>query len=244
MARRLWKVENTMISKAEELSRINGFKVQSVFSDAFKTYGRVLKGFDVSEILAYMQEHTGIPAQGNIYVASVQEMEMLPIAGQIQRVVFGDLPTEAGYCNGRNSTFNGFEYHKSPEINIAVSDFALALGHSWDIGPELSYSMDSAEVFFVEKGTVIEMFGTTLHLSPLRVSDDGFRDIVILPRGVNTPLTEEDRAARDAAIERGETEARLLLQRGKWVISHPEREPLIKQGAWPGVTGENRELKY
>ncbi|MBQ8469673.1 MAG: DUF4867 family protein, partial [Clostridia bacterium] len=36
----------------------------------------------------------------------------------------------------------------------------------------------------------------------------------------------------------------LLLQKNKWVLAHPEREPLIKQGAYPGFLGPNRELKY
>ena len=39
-------------------------------------------------------------------------------------------------------------------------------------------------------------------------------------------------------------ESKLLLQRNKWVIAHPEREPLIKQGAYPGLLGENKELHY
>ena len=29
-----------------------------------------------------------------------------------------------------------------------------------------------------------------------------------------------------------------------WLIVHPEKEALIKQGAWPGVTGPNREVAY
>ena len=41
-----------------------------------------------------------------------------------------------------------------------------------------------------------------------------------------------------------EGENKLLLQKNKWVIAHPEREPLIKQGAFPGLIGENKELKY
>ena len=39
-------------------------------------------------------------------------------------------------------------------------------------------------------------------------------------------------------------ESKLLLQRNKWVIAHPQREPLIKQGAHPGLLGENKELHY
>ena len=86
------------------------------------------------------------------------------------------------------------------------------------------------------KGTAVEMYQTTLHLSPCRVCDAGFKGVVILPRGTNTPLDEK--------TPNGDPESKLLLQRNKWVIAHPEREPLIKQGAYPGLLGENKELHY
>ena len=59
---------------------------------------------------------------------------------------------------------------------------------------------------------------------------------MILPRGTNTPL--QDKAPN------ADPESRLLLQRNKWVIAHPEREPLIRQGAHPGLVGPNKELYY
>ena len=96
--------------------------------------------------------------------------------------------------------------------------------------------VEDARVFFVPKGTAIEMFQTTLHLSPCKVTDEGFKGVVILPRGTNTPL--------DKKPENASGEDRLLLQRNKWVIAHPEREPLMKQGAFPGLVGENIELHY
>ena len=232
------------MSKLEELNKKNDVPVRSVKDEDFRSYGRVVEGADFSALIRYMEEHTVIPEGGNIYVASVPEMEALPAAAELADVAFGGMPIEIGYCNGRNTTYNGFEYHKGAEINIAVTDFMLVLGHSWDITPGLAYSVDQAEVFFVEKGTAIEMFGTTLHLSPVRTCDEGFKDIVVLPRGTNTPLTDAEKTARDVAYMAGDTEARLLLQRGKWVIAHPEREPLIRQGACPGVTGENKELYY
>ncbi|MBQ7739965.1 MAG: DUF4867 family protein, partial [Eubacterium sp.] len=34
------------------------------------------------------------------------------------------------------------------------------------------------------------------------------------------------------------------LQKNKWVIAHKDREPLIKQGAYAGLIGENKELKF
>ena len=232
------------MSRLEELNKINKVRVNSVRSEAFRSYGRVIEGYDVSALVRFMEDKTSVPEQGNVYVASIPEMEAIMTADGKMAALTGGMPFQAGYCNGRNSTFNGFEYHKASEINIAVTDFMLALGHCWDISGDLTYSVDQAEVFFVEKGTVIEMFGTTLHLSPLRTQESGFKNVVLLPKGVNTPLTDEEKAARDKAFADGDREARLLLQRGKWVISHPDREPLIKQGAHPGVLGENRELFF
>jgi len=244
------------LGRLEELNRINGFGIFDVRSAAFRTYGRVLAAPEgavgaeapgdpgLAELFRYMEERTEIPDEGNIYVASDPELEKIESIAVYRNTLFGGLDVQAGYCNGRNTTVNGFEYHKSPEVNIAVTDFLLALGHSYDISDDLSYDVDDAEIFFMPRGTVIELFGTTLHLSPLRTCDAGFRNIVILPRGTNTPLSDEERLAAAEALARGDREARLLLQKQKWVISHPEREPLIRQGAHPGVTGPNRELKY
>ena len=84
-----------------------------------------------------------------------------------------------------------------------------------------------------------QLYRLALHLSPLAVSDEGFKDIVILPAGTNTPLDEKEKC------DGGEDpEQRLLLQRNKWVIAYAAREPLIRQGAHPGVIGKNKELFY
>ena len=219
----------------KHLNEVNDVKVLSVFDPEFATYGRVVTGMDFAAMTAYMEGSTPIPESGNIYVASVPELEAMSAADTVQKVLYGDMPIQVGYCNGRNTTYNGFEYHKGSEINVAVTDFMLVLGHSWLI-KDNTYRIEDAQPFFVPKGTAIEMYQTTLHLSPCRVCDSGFKGIVILPRGTNTPLAEKP------ADPTGE--ARLLLQRNKWVIAHPEREPLIKQGAFPGLLGENKELHY
>lgn len=230
----------------EELRKCNDVPILSVDDEAFKSFGRVLKGYDFCVLTAYMEECTEIPAEGNVYVASVEELENFPVAEEVRACVYGGMPIQIGYCNGRNSTYNGFEYHKGSEINVAVTDFMLVLGHTYDIVNH-TYDVSQATVFFVPKGTAIEMYQTTLHLSPLRVCAEGFKDIVILPRGTNTPLRDEETAVREEkrrqAVEKDD-EAVLLLQRNKWVIAHPDREPLIRQGAYPGVTGENKELFY
>ncbi|MGN0159397.1 MAG: DUF4867 family protein [Brotaphodocola sp.] len=219
----------------ERLNQVNDVKILSVKDPEFAPYGRIVTGYDFSGLISYMEEKTPIPENGNIYLASVPEMEADPVVEQIQNGFYGEMPIQVGYCNGRNTTYNGFEYHKGSEINVAVTDFMLVLGHTWLI-KDNTYRIEDAQVFFVEKGTAIEMYQTTLHLSPCRVCDEGFRGIVILPRGTNTPLEHKGEAL--------EPEAKLLLQKNKWVIAHPEREPLIRQGAHPGLLGENKELKY
>ena len=224
----------------EALNTCNDVKILSVEDKEFLSYGKILSGYDVTPLLTYMEEETPIPEEGNIYIASVSEMEGLAVAAELQSTVYGGLPIQIGYCNGRNTTCNGFEYHKGSEINIAVTDFMLVLGHSYDIVNN-SYDVKQAQVFFVPKGTAIEMYQTTLHLSPLRVCDAGFKDVVILPKGTNTPLTEEE---KNQINNTEDLEQTLLLQRNKWVIAHPDREPLIRQGAHPGVKGENKELFY
>ena len=221
----------------KQLNEKNDIKIFSVNDPEFASYGRIIEDLDFSELVNYMEQHTQIPESGNVYTASVAEMEMTEISGKIQNLVYGEMPIQIGFCNGRNTTYNGFEYHKGSEINIAVTDFMLVLGHTWEIKKN-TYRVEDAKVFFVEKGTAIEMYQTTLHLSPCRVSDEGFKDIVVLPRGTNTPLENK----KENVCETGEE--RLLLQKNKWVISHPEREPLMRQGAYPGLLGENKELYY
>jgi hypothetical protein len=219
----------------KRLNEVNDVTVYPVSDEAFRTYGNVVTDYDFSELISYMEQSTEIPENGNVYVASVPEMEEMQTAKTVSDFFYGGMPIEVGYCNGRNTTYNGFEYHKGSEINVAVTDFMLVLGHTWLI-KDNTYRVEDAQVFFVPKGTAIEMFQTTLHLSPCRVCDEGFKGIVILPKGTNTPL------ANKPGNPGGEE--RLLLQRNKWVIAHPEREPLIRQGAFPGLLGENKELKY
>ena len=227
------------IELLNHLNEVNDVKIYSVEDEEFSSYGRIVKGYDFSDITKYMKENTSIPADGNVYEASVKDMEAFPVKKKIEAGLYGGMPIQIGYCNGRNSTYNGFEYHKGSEINVAVTDFMLVLGHRWEIKNN-HYDNKDAKVFFVERGCAIEMFETTLHLSPLKVSEDGFKGVVILPKGTNTPLTDEDKKY----VDQKDSEQILLLQRNKWVIAHPKREPLIKQGAHPGIIGENKELFF
>ena len=224
-----------MTDLLKRLNEVNDVKVYSVFDDEFKTYGKIVEGYDFGDLTEYVGHKTQMPESGNVYVASVAELENTLVFTELKNRLYGGVDIQIGYCNGKNSTYNGFEYHKCSEVNIAVTDMVLVLGHTWQIKGNKFYVGDE-KVFFVPSGVAVEMYQTTLHLSPCKVCDGGFKDIVVLARGTNTPL---DKKSDDPC---GEDE--LLLMKNKWVIAHKDRKPLVEQGAHIGLVGENKEVKY
>ncbi|WP_309864432.1 DUF4867 family protein [Bacillus sp. SLBN-46] len=200
----------------------------------FKAYGKIIENYNFNELHQFM-EQTVIPVEGNVYVASVPEMESTKVKNQIQFAFYGGLPIEIGYCNGPNSTLNGLEYHKSSEINIAITDLVLLLGRVQDINQN-RYDSKNVEAFFIPKGTAIEIYATTLHFGPCKVNQDGFKVVVILPAGTNEPLEQE--------VDKRTEEDKLLFMKNKWLLVHPEREVLVSRGAYPGIIGENIHILY
>lgn len=200
-------------------------KIQNVADDAFRRYGKVLEGYDFTELLKEMK-HTPVP-EDVTYVPSVEEMEALPIAKELQNKGYGGLPIEIGYCNGHNKKLNGLEYHRSSEINVAVTDLVLLIGHQQDVEKDFTYDTSKVEAFLVPAGTAIEVYATTLHYAPCHVNESGFQCVVVLPKGTNTELTFEK------AVE---GEDKLLTAKNKWLIGHEEA---VIEGAFNGLKGEN-----
>lgn len=200
-------------------------KIQSVADASFRKYGKVLEGYDLSELLKEMK-HTPVP-EDVIYVPSVEELEALEAAKELQNKGFGGLPIQIGYCNGHNKKLNAVEYHRNSEINVAVTDLVLLIGQQQDIEADLTYDTSKIEAFFVPAGTGIEVYATTLHYAPCNVNESGFQCVVVLPKGTNTELTFQTEA---------EGEDSLMTAKNKWLIAHPEAEI---QGAFNGLKGEN-----
>jgi hypothetical protein len=210
-------------------------KLQSIRDVCFKTYGEILPNLNAAELIAKM-EYTSIPESGNTYVASWDPLEQTSCAMDITNCVFGGIDTQVGYCNGVNSFLNGFEYHKSSELNIAVTDLVLLLGHHTDIQRN-RYSANHADAFYVPSGATFEIYGGTLHYGPCRVAQSGFKCIVALPRGTNLPLEAICRAQEGS-------EQQMLFRRNKWLLVHPSRDSQIKEGAHPGIEGANIQVQY
>ncbi|MFR3530754.1 MAG: DUF4867 family protein [Lachnospiraceae bacterium] len=201
-------------------------KMQKVTDAAFGVYGRVLEGYDVEPLLKAMC-HTPLPEDEVLYIASEEELEELAVAKQFQNQAFGGLPIEVGFCNGHNHTLNALEYHRSSEINVAVTDMILLVGRQQDITGDYHYDTAKVEAFFVPAGTVVEMYATTLHYAPCMTEGKGFRCTVILPRGTNAELGETGSR---------EGEGKLLAAKNKWLIAHEEAGI---EGAFCGLVGEN-----
>lgn len=219
----------------DKIKDINShIKIKHIKDEDFLKYGRIVDEYDFTTMINYMKSSTIIPSDGNIYMASVEDMESLEIKNILEDDFYGNMPIEVGYCNGRNSTLNGLEYHKGSEINVAVTDMVLLLGKIQDIDNE-SYESNKIEAFFVPKGTAIEIYQTTLHFGPCKTSDDGFKCIVILPKGTNLPF---DR--KPSILSKNKT----LFAKNKWLIVHSSRTILIEKGAHIGIRGENIEIKY
>lgn len=219
----------------ELLRKKNSQPICSVEDSNFKTYGRVIKEIDFSSCLSYMTVKTQIPQSGNVYVASVPELETKEIVSEVSLEIYGGNEIQIGYCNGRNSSLNGMEYHKGSEVFVAVTDCFLFLGHIWDMVHN-RYESNAAEVFFVRAGQAIELYQTTLHLSPCKVYEEGFKSIIILPKGTNSDF--------EAPIKTNSKEGEILFKKNKWIITHPEWEPLYKQGVKAGIMGERIHLYY
>ena len=200
-------------------------KIQKVTDPAFRKYGQVLEGYDFTGLIKEM-EHTPVP-EDVIYVPSVEELEALDIMKDLQNKGYGGLPVQIGYCNGHNKKLNAVEYHRNSEINVAVTDIVLLIGHQQDIEPDHTYDTSKIEAFLVPAGTGIEVYATTLHYAPCHVNEGGFQCVVVLPKGTNTDLTfQTEKTGEDS----------LMTAKNKWLIAHEDAKIA---GAFNGLKGEN-----
>ena len=199
-------------------------KIYSVFDPVFASYGKVIDGYDFSEILEKLEE-TPLPEAGICYVPGNPVLEATPAAKELAVNFFGGMPIQIGYCNGSNQMLNCLEYHRNSEIDLADTDMILLLGQEAEI---VNGKFDTARVraFLVPKGTAVELFAPSLHYAPCGYR---FRCLVALPRGTNTGKP---------AIKVKNQEDQMLWACNKWLLCHPEAEEAGK-GAYIGLTGEN-----
>lgn len=208
-----------------------GLPLYSVTDPAFARYGRVLEG-NTEELSAALAA-TPIPETGNSYRASVPELERVDWMPALKRLVFGGMELEAGYCNGNGFTLNAMEYHKCSEVNFTTTGLVLLLA----LPEQLKDGhLESSDVvgFYLPPFVPVEIYPLVMHFAPCRISDEGFRCLVVLEKGTNEALDRVDTSASG--------EEKLLWMRNKWMTCHPD-SPQAEKGAFQGIHGENLTLK-
>lgn len=201
--------------------------IYSVFDPEFAEFGKVLDGYDTSELVKAM-EAVDMPASGTAYEPWIDSLEACGIMKELGDNAFGGMPIELGMCWGYNKALNCLEYHRNSEINIGATDFVLLLAKQEKI---IDGKLNTADVvaFKAPAGAVVEVYATSLHYAPCMVSDEGFRVAVVLPRNTNTDIEK-------GAVKNEED--KMLWARNKWLIAHPDASE-AKQGAYVGLVGEN-----
>lgn len=201
--------------------------IYDVTDEKFKKYGRIVQNIDFSQLVEVINEKTPLP-DGVAYEPSVAVLEELPVYQELSTKTYGELEIEIGYCNGHNELLNAVEYHRSSEINIGATDLILLLGHQDDVEEDHTYDTAKIEAFLLPKGTAVELFATTLHYAPCNADEGGFRDVIVLPKGTNYPLSNEHKAGNEDA---------LLAATNKWLIGHAEGG--LPEGSFIGLKGDN-----
>ena len=204
-------------------------KILSVFDAEFAPYGRVVEGYDVSGMLAAL---ANTPCTDSVvYVAKDETLHQAEGAEAIGEALFGGMPFQWGWCNGKNTKLNCLEFHRDSEFNLGTEDFILLIAKQEEI---IDGVLDTSKVkaFKAPAGVLVECYATTLHYAPCSAAkDQGFRVMVALPAGTNTPF-------RTGGVN---TLDKTLWMRNKWLIAHPDASEAA-EGAVIGLTGENIDI--
>jgi hypothetical protein len=205
----------------------------SVYDPAFKPFGRVAD-FDSAALRESCAKAASMPEAGVAYVPDLPALEATPDFARVRHALRGEGSCQVGCCWGYNTLLNALEYHRASEHNIAVTDLVVLLGLQTDM-EGLDLPAGRVTGFYVPAGTTVELYATTLHYAPCQVSDEGFIDIIVLPRGTNHALELPRPEGYDG---------RLLWAKDKWLIAHPDDAADVEAGAYPGLHGENFNVRY
>lgn len=201
-------------------------EIKKVTDPSFRKYGKVLD-INVTELVEAMQA-LPCPSDAVVYEPGDASLEALPVYEEFQRVVYGQMPVQVGYCNGTNQKMNAVEYHRCSEINVGATDAILLVGWLPDVKDDFTYDSSLIEAFFLPKGTAVQIYETTLHYAPCGIDGAPFRVTIVLPKETNYALETPHGATG---------EDRLLAARNKWLIAH--KDGGCGDDAFVGIIGEN-----
>ena len=206
--------------------------IYSVSDPEFRSYGKVLEGYDTAELLDAM-EKIAMPAADTAYEPGIESLEDCAIFAALRDRAYGGMPIQLGMCWGWNTKLNCLEYHRDSEVNVGTKDFILLLARQDEIENGM-LDTEKVKAFRVPAGVPVEVWATTLHYAPCHTDPRaGFRVAVALPRGTNTDKPEfEPKCEEDL----------WMTARNKWLLAHPSSKP-AQNGAHVGLKGENIDIE-
>jgi len=212
-----------------------GLNIYRIDSPHFFQYGKIIENIEIENHLEPCSKVIPMPSEWTMYVPDYPQLKTLLQDFNLKQH-FDEEPIQYGFCSGKNTTINGAEYHKSPEIFIAITDCLQFLTSFNHLHNYESLDSSAADLFYFPKGTVALIYSYVLHLAPLSATSSGFQSVIILPKGTN----EEHSLNNDTLST--EAEAHLYFKYNKWILAHPERTQLVSQGVHIGLTGDNRSI--
>ena len=208
-------------------------KIYSVLDPEFKEYGRVVDGYDYTELLKVLDETTPQPEDAVIYVPSDEKLEATPAFAQLRDNCYGGMPIQIGFCNGNNTKLNCLEYHRDSEIDIPSSNDAILLLAKQSEITDGKLDTSVVKAFRCPAGTAVEVYATTLHYAPCNAKKgQGFRVVIVLPKDTNTEMPK---------FEVKNVEDGWMTARNNWLLAHAESSEAAG-GAYVGLTGENIDI--
>lgn len=206
-------------------------KIYSVTDPEFRPYGKLLEGFDTTELLSAMNG-IAMPESGVAYEPGIEALENCAIFAELSDRAYGGMPVQLGMCWGHNTKLNCLEYHRDSEINIGTGDYILLLAREDDI-VDGKLNTACVKAFRAPAGAAVEVYATSLHYAPCQAAAaEGFRVAVVLPKGTNT---------EKPAFEAKCAEDTWMTARNKWLLAHAEASE-AQNGAYVGLVGENIDI--
>ncbi len=221
------------IDNIAHLNNLNTIKINDIYCAKFNKYAKIIN-YSFVDLIETAKIATEIPKQGNIYVASSNELESNKSKIYLQDNVFGSSNIQIGYCNGNSCKLNAFEYHKCSEVFIAVTNCVLLFADLRDIKDNTLHT-SKAQAFYIPEGNAIEVYSTTLHFAPCKIESSGYKTIIVLTKNTNEDF--------QSTFIKHSNEDELLFKQNKWLIAHEECK-LVEKGAFVGLVGDNIEIKY
>ena len=109
----------------EKIQKLNpDIKIYRTSDKEFIPYGKVIKDVDSAPFIEAAKKAEKVE-NGSMYIPTFAPFEELKESKEIGIKYFGEMPTQMGYCYGYSNKLNAVEWHKSSEINVAVTPLIL-----------------------------------------------------------------------------------------------------------------------